>query len=254
MVEKFLTDIGLSEKEAEVYTALLAVESASVLDLSKKTAIKRTTVYPVLKELMEKGLVREVPVDKKVEYQAEPPERLQTFIENQKTKLEEQSKILNEIVPRLKSISRDSGERPIIKYYEGREGILDSQKEYFLEDGSGEESDIYMVYPKDILEETFTPGETKNARQNRLNKKVKAHSIYTYSKGEIPSDETSERVKLENSNEYPILCDIGVYKDRVRIHTLGKKLSAIYIKNHDLAETIKTLIKLAMEKIKLEKK
>jgi len=119
MIEKFLKEIGLSEKEVEVYLALLSVESSTVLELAKKTGINRTTVYPVLEALMKKNLVGETKADKKVEYYAEPPERLETFIQNEKAKLVEQEKLLNDIVPQLKSISRDTGERPIIKYWVG---------------------------------------------------------------------------------------------------------------------------------------
>ncbi len=248
MIEQFLENIGLSQKEASVYMALLEVESSSVMDLAKKTDIKRTSVYPILESLEKKGLVSEVEVGKKNEYRAEAPERLETYIENEKVRLNEQSKLLSEIIPRLKSVSRDLGERPIIKYYEGRQGILDSIG-YYLE-GSEEGGDLYLVYPKDLLEETFSDKEIKNARGNRLSKKIKAHSLYTYSKGDLQTDETSERVRLIDSEEFPILCDIGVYEDRVRIHTLGKKLSAIYIKNRDLAETMKTLIRLSISKLK----
>lgn len=248
MIDKFLENIGLTPKEVSVYLSLLAVESSSVLDLSKKTGIKRTSVYPILEVLEKKGLVSEVEIGKKNEYRAESPERLETYIKNEQTKLEEQSKLLNEIVPRLKSISRDQGEKPIIKYYDGREGILDSINK-FLE-GSNQNGDMYLVYPKDILEQAFSEKEIKDARKGRLAKAIKVHSLYTYSKGDLPMDENSERVRIEHTNQFPILCDIGVYEDRVRIHTLGKKLSAINIKNHDLAETLRTLIRLAILKIK----
>ncbi len=245
MIEKFLKDIGLSEKEASVYLALLAVESSNVSELATKTGIKRTTVYPVLDVLIKKGLVNEMKNGTKVEYQAEQPERLETYIEAERIKLNEQHNLLKEVIPRLKSISRDTGERPIIKYYEGREGILESIKEY-LHDAK-ENGEMYLVYPKDLLDETFTETEMKTAKSDRLSKKITTHSIYTSSNGELLKDENSDRIHLTNSKDYPILCDLAVKDDRVRIHTLGKKLSAIYIKNNDLAETLRTLIKLAMK-------
>jgi sugar-specific transcriptional regulator TrmB len=248
MIEQFLENIGLSQKEAVVYMALLAVESSSVMELAKKTEIKRTSIYPIIESLEKKGLVSEVEVGKKNEYRAEAPERLETYIKNEQIKLDEQAKLLTEIVPRLKSVSRDQGERPIIKYYDGREGIIDSISTYLGDSTEG--GDLFMVYPKDILDETFTEAELKRARTSRLSKHIKTHSLYSYSKGDLPSEEISERVRLTDTEEFPILCDIAVYEDRVRIHTLGKKLSAIHIKNHDLAETLKTLIRLAISNVK----
>ncbi len=251
MVEKFLENIGLSQKEAQVYIALLAVESSSVIDLSKKTEIKRTSIYPILETLEKKGLVSEVEVGKKNEYRAEAPERLETYIENEKVRLSEQTKLLAEVIPRLKSVSRNHGERPIVKYYDGREGIMSSISEYIH--GNEEGGELYIVYPKDILEETFTEKEIKEARGNRISRNIVTHSLYTYSKGDLESDNMSDRVRLEESKNFPILCDIAVYEDRVRIHTLGKKLSAINIKNQDFAETMRTLIKLSIARVKENK-
>ncbi|MEN9582551.1 MAG: hypothetical protein RL641_505 [Candidatus Parcubacteria bacterium] len=251
MIEQFLENIGLSQKESMVYMALLAVESSSVIDLAKKTDIKRTSIYPIIESLEKKGLVSEVEVGKKNEYRAEAPERLETYIKNEQARLNEQAKLLDEVIPRLKSVSRDQGERPVIKYYDGREGILSSISEYLGESEKG--GDLYTVYPRDIIEETFTESELKKVRGNRRSKNVLVHSLYTYSKGSLDNDELSNRTQLSEDKEFPILCDIGVYEDKVRIYTLGKKLSAINIKNHDLAETLKSLIRLAILQVKGKK-
>ena len=40
MLEKYLQEIGLNEKESAVYLALLQVDSASVADLAEKTKIQ----------------------------------------------------------------------------------------------------------------------------------------------------------------------------------------------------------------------
>lgn len=241
----------MNEKEIEIYLALLAVDSASALEISKKTSVKRTSVYPIIETLLKKGLVSEVAVGKKNEFQAEPPEHLETYIENEKVRLSEQSKLLQEVIPRLKSISRDSSERPIIKYYEGRDGILNSTGDFFERGDVG--GDIYLAYPRDVVEELFSVDETKKGHNLRIAKKINAHSIYTYSKGELPNDGTSDRIRLENTKEFPILADVGVYKDRIRIYTLGKTLSGIYIKNNDIAETLKTLIRLSALYLKSQK-
>lgn len=250
MLEKFLQDIGLSDKEAKVYLALLAVDSYSVAELATKTGINRTTVYPLLDSLIEKKLVIEVKIDKKTHYQAESPERIETYVKNQQTRLEEQSKILSEIIPRMKSISRETGEKAIVKYMDGREGILRSIKDYYT--SSDEGGTAYLFYSKDLIQEVFGPQDTNNARKTRIGQKIITKSIYNYSKGEIPSDETGERIRIDEK-KYPIKCDIGIYKDKVRIHTLGKNLSAIFIKNQDVADSLKILFEIAFESLKGKK-
>ena len=137
MIEKFLEDIGLSEKETKVYLDLLRVDNSSVLDLAKQTNILRTTIYPILESLETKGLISRTKIGKKIRFQAEPPERLETYIEAQKVKLNEQSKLVDEYVPQLKSLSRQIGE----KYTDPQQGPLlkktrfsgSNSADYFLE-------------------------------------------------------------------------------------------------------------------------
>jgi sugar-specific transcriptional regulator TrmB len=247
MFEKYLQDIGLSEKEASVYLALLAVENYSVLDLSKKTSINRSTVYIVLESLAKKGLISETTVGKKVHFQAESPERLETYVEQRKILLEEQAKKLRDIIPQIKSVQREVGEKPIVKYFEGREGILSSLEELFEESDTGGET--YLLYSKDLLDSLFSNEERKKYRSTRLARKIKSKVLYVSKENDILSDEMAVRLKIDG-NKYPITCDINIYKDRVRINTLGKKLAGIFIKSQDVADTLKSLFNLAFDNIK----
>jgi sugar-specific transcriptional regulator TrmB len=241
MFEKYLKEIGLSEKEAEVYLALLQGDGFSILEIAKKTKINRTTVYPVIKSLSEKGLVSETTINSKIHYQAESPDRLETYIERQKITLEENSKKMKDIIPQLKSTQREMGERPVVKYFQGKEGIISVNKDLFKDPEPQEKA--YMIYAKDLVDEVFKKEEILIFKKKRNDKKIPGLSVYTYKNNEIPSDETSTRIKIDE-NKYPIYCDISIYKDKVRIATLKKNLSGIYIQSADFADTLKSLVKL----------
>ena len=247
MLEKFLKEIGLSEKEAEVYISLLQGDNFSVIEIAKITKIKRSTIYPLIKSLSKKGLVSETTTNKKTNYQAESPERLETYVEEQKLILEENSKKLKDIIPQFKSIQRQTGERPVVKYFEGKEGIMSVNEDIFKDPTQND--DTYIIYSKDLVDEVFKNDETKKIKGTRIKNKIKAHSLYTMKNGSIPSDETSERIKIDGE-KYPISCDITIYKDKVRIATLGKNLSGIYIQSSDLAETLKSLFRIVSDLIK----
>lgn len=239
MLEKYLQEIGLAEKEAAVYAALLQVENDSVLDIAKKTKINRTTIYPVLESLAKKGLISEVKVDKKIRFQAEPPERLETYVERQKVILDEQGRRLKDIIPQLKSMQKESGQRPVVKYFEGREGIVSSMEEFFGAQKSGETQ--YMIYSRDLVENLFTDKERERFKKMRQGKDIKAKAIYTYSKGDLPAQPDSLRIRIDE-NKYPITCDISIYSDQIKISILGESLSGITIVSKDLSQTIKSLI------------
>lgn len=244
MFEKYLEEIGLSDKEAKVYVALLQVDHDSVLDLSKRTSINRTTIYPVIESLAKKGLVSEIQIDKKIHLKAEPPERLETYVERRKLNFEEQSQRLKDVIPQLKGIQRESGERPVVKYFEGKEGVMSSLEEslsYYGNEGGVN----YLIYPRDLVEEIF-----KNERPKfvdaRKKKKIKIKALYTRKDGDLPNTVDSTRIRIDEE-KYPILCDIGIYNENVRINTLGTQISAILIKSKDLAVTLKSLIDLIFD-------
>jgi len=249
MLEKYLQSIGLSDKESLLYLSLVQVDNASVLDLAKKTKLKRPTVYVVLDSLSKKGLVSETTVGKKTHYQAEPPERLETFVERQKLVLDENSKRLKDIIPEIKSIQRESGERPIVKYYDGKEGIISATEETFGTGPISTDEPIYLAYSKDLLDKVFPPEERIKYKKERLNRKVKSKVLYAYENGEIPSDDMGERIKIDGK-KYPITCDIGIFKDKVRISVLNDRFSSIFIKSEDVAETLKSLFRLIFDNLK----
>jgi sugar-specific transcriptional regulator TrmB len=240
MFEKYLKDIGLSEKEAAVYVALLSFDKALVSDISEKANIKRPTTYVILDSLENKGLVSEINIGKKTYYLAEPPEKLGLFVERQIHSLEENKKSLDIIVPQLKSIQREDGEKPLVQFFEGKEGVISSNDDTFAKKLDNEP--VYVIYPVDLVKDLFSEKETSALRQKRITKGIKSKAIYTSKEIEKPSDETGDRIKID-SDKYPISSDITIYGDRVRIAILGKKPSGISIKSQELADTLKSLIR-----------
>jgi sugar-specific transcriptional regulator TrmB len=243
-ITKFLTDIGLSEKEVLVYLALLPVDGSSVIELSKATSINRTTLYPILEDLVQKRLIVEVKQGKKTVFQAEPPERIETFVQNRKAQLEEQEKVLSDIIPQMRGFVRQTGEKPIVKVYDGREGILNAMDDYY--EAIDLENDAYLVYSRDLIESTFSLKELEKIKQKRLNKKIISNVIYSKESGEYTTELSANRFRVDHK-KYPILCDIAVYGDRIRFITLKRNLSAIFIKNKDIAETFESLIRLILD-------
>ncbi len=243
-MKDFLEKIGFSEKEASIYLYLLKVDSGNVADIAKHTDINRTTVYPVLQQLIQKEFVEEIKEDSKVFYKARTPERIESYLQEQKIKIEEQTNQAKDIIPQLKGVMRQEGQKPIIEYHEGREAIVYAAKTYNISEDGDEE--MYLIYPRDILEDLFTEKERKVARELRINKNIRSRSFYTYNKGEYSPDNTGDRIRID-SKEYPVKADISVHGDGVQIHILGDKLGSIYIKSKDVADTLKTLFKLAFK-------
>lgn len=246
MFEDFLVEIGLSEKEASVYLSLLQFDSATIPQIAEHTNVKRTTIYPVLETLQKKGLVSEVTSEKKISYHAESPERLETYINRQKVMLDEQSIRLKDLVPQLKSIQRETGERPIIKLFEGRDGAISAYTEFF-DFPSKIKKDAYYIINSDLLAEVFTEKEMNHFREIRKGKKIESLIVYNNQSGERPFEMNKGALRI-NEKEYPISCDIAVLDDMVVISTLGRKINSFLIKSKDIAETLTSIIRYVNEK------
>lgn len=249
MLEKYLEEIGLSDKEAAVYLALLQYDSATPSEIAEKTDIKRSTVYVVLESLEKKGLASEATEGKTLRYQAAPPERLETYVEREKLKYEERAERIRDIVPQIKAVQRETGVRPLVKYYEGANGIISSLEEFYNPSEMRKGGTAYFIYPRDTIEEVFTPKERERYQKFRLDSSVSSKAIYTYTKGEVVSEDAAQRFRIDEQ-KYPLSCDIAIYDDRVKISILGRPLSSILIRSKDVAQTLQSILELLHDKLK----
>ncbi len=244
---EFLQNIGLTEKEAILYLELIKYPFLTPTEISKKTGINRTTIYPVLEQLMKKRLVKEVDGSKKTKYAAESAERIRTYFEEQKSRYEEQERLFTEYIPQIKSLeNKEKDDGPVIKHYQGHKGALASVHDFI--EMVPENSEVRIIYSQDFVENMFSPTEEKIAGNIRKNKKISIKSIYSYSKGEKQKALNSERVMLGESDK--IYGDIAIADDVVRFYAGDTDIFGVIIKSKQIASTLKKLHELAFEYLK----
>jgi len=113
-----LKKLNLNEKEAKVYLAVLEIGRGSVGTIANRAEIKRPTAYLILEDLRKKGLISLIKGAEKIIYIAESPERL---LEEQKKK----EKLITDSMPELLAIFNTKREKPKVRFYEGKDRILD---------------------------------------------------------------------------------------------------------------------------------
>ena len=130
LYEKELQALGLSEKEAKVYLAALELGPDTVQNIAKKAGINRPTAYLQIESLKQKGIISEVEKDSKVLIMAESPERLSSLLNTYEKELEFKKKELERILPNLSELFTGTGEKPKVKFYEGRGGIRAIEEDF----------------------------------------------------------------------------------------------------------------------------
>lgn len=117
-----LKSLGLDEKEARVYLAILELGIGSVTQISQKAEINRTTGYDILEKLCISGLVGRSFKGKKQIYNAEHPSHLLSFLNNQKKKCDFHLEAAQKILPKLNTYYYHAP-KPVIRFAEGKEGL-----------------------------------------------------------------------------------------------------------------------------------
>ena len=75
-IKRLLQDLGLEEKEAKVYLALLSLGETTATKISKKTNLDRTLIYQLGNKLIEKGLASYIIKNNVRYFSAANPEKL----------------------------------------------------------------------------------------------------------------------------------------------------------------------------------
>lgn len=240
---KDLESIGLNEKEAKVYLATLELGNATVQQIATKSEVNRATSYFILENLMKMGLASTVEQDKKQYFTAADPTQLSDLINKERKILEEKEKNLKKILPQIQSIHNTRENKPVVKYYEGKEGI-DAMNSEIL--NKTETKTIQVAYSIDDANNLYTDEEIAEGKQERIEKGIKTEVIYTYKDKVWESTPDGERLKIPE-DKFHLKCDIAVYDKFVTLTSLQNRLFGIEIEDEEVAQSMQTLFKLAWE-------
>lgn len=116
MLPQKLQEYGLSEEEARVYLAVLELGGSFASTIASKAKIPRVNCYYVLESLCKQGLITTNLKGNVKFFVAEPPQ----VLVNQ---MEERFQSAKKLLPELLSITNALAFKPIIRSYEGLEGI-----------------------------------------------------------------------------------------------------------------------------------
>ncbi|MEI7890496.1 MAG: helix-turn-helix domain-containing protein [bacterium] len=242
MLEQELINIGINEKEAKIYLATLELGQSTVQQVAQKAAVNRATAYFIIDALMQRGLVSSFYKGKKQYFIAADPERLLEILEQEKESIEKKKENLKKLLPQLQSLNNKNADKPVVKYYEGKEGILATVEE-FTKSAKGK---VYMAYSVDEVNSVFTPRDRERARARRINNKITTQVIYTYKNGKLENTPDGERRKVP-FDKFPISIDIAIYDNKLRIASLKDRLAGIVIEDVEIANSLQAIMKLAWE-------
>lgn len=143
-----MKNLYLQEREQRVFSGLLRSGPVSIADLAKMTLINRTTLYPILEKLLEKGLVTKLQVDEVTIFRAISLQELAEWT----TRKEQESKAASgDLLSWAQSQSQEpqTSLRTEIKYFQGLEGVMN------LYDDTWRDNQDKMIYALTDYEQAY---------------------------------------------------------------------------------------------------
>lgn len=117
-----LAAFGLNNAEARMYLYLVGKPPRTVLDIAQALHLPRTTVYDCAVKLSEKGLIQKIIKHKSQQLQAYPLSILQTYIDKEKSRVDDLQVKLEVLEQTIKQ-SEQASPSTEVRYYHGSKGL-----------------------------------------------------------------------------------------------------------------------------------
>jgi len=233
--------LGLNDEDIAVYLAILTLGKSTVTDIARKSAIKRTTIYNYLDNLLKFGLIFKTVDKKRTYYCPESPNKIKNVLEKQKTAIDDKKEKISLVIPELEKLYSGSFNKPRISFYEGQEGlrevywqILDTSKT------------VYSIFSPDNFFQLFSSAENHKLMMTLYNNGGQMHSLIEKSDHPYPELKHVEYKNFIKSKNLPegfhFDTDLLVAGNKVAMISF-KNLIGLIIEDDSIANLQKNFIK-----------
>lgn len=118
-----LKQLGLEEKQTQIYLHLLKSTSQTALEISRATEISRTSVYRNLERLQKLGLVEEVLDQNTTKFKASSPEKLYLILRQKELEVSDIKESIPNVISQLSALKVESISPTEVLYFKGKEGV-----------------------------------------------------------------------------------------------------------------------------------
>lgn len=234
MIEALLK-IGFSQKEAEIYLALLeyGLQPASVI--AKKLKMPRPTVLYVLETLTEKAYVHKSKKGRSQYFYTEPK-----FLKQAKQlELDQQKSCLDSVLPKLEECKHPYSSPPKIQLFDG----LDNCRQAYLMLLESQ-TEIYEFAAHDDLikmGEEFMEGFMNERARRGIVLHAVCHNTVIHQFNKKRNELHKRTMKIFDPVKGKLYSSIAVFENKVLLLNLYHDAFAILIENSEVAETLRTI-------------
>jgi sugar-specific transcriptional regulator TrmB len=238
LIAQIESNLGFSEKKAQIFLALLQLGETNVVEIAQKAKLKRTTVYNILPELVDEGLVAVTSTDGHKRYFVTDPRIILKILES---KIENTKSFL----PLLTALHSVSIHQPKISLYEGESGA----RQIYEDTLSIDAGDTIYGFIGDLEANPVPKKDLEIYIKVRIGKKIRNQVIMTPSpyadflKKDAERELREVKVLTDIENFKAPSVDIKIYGNKVAIISYRENFLGVMIESRDVSQMCKIVFK-----------
>lgn len=234
--------LGCNQKHIRFYVANLELGAATLMEITKKARLQRSTAYIIAAELAAKGLVYEDHKPYKKLFTAAEPDLLLQKIEVKRRQIGRSSIALKEALPELRAAHQATTTRPRVRTFEGKEGLVTVWKDIL----SGQQ-EILLWTNQETEGQVFGRGTHEQFIAERIAKGI-AIRVLAVNNQEAESLRGYDTQCLRQTKLLPegiyFTSETYIYGNKVAVLDVGKTIFGVIIENEQNANSQRAMFEL----------
>lgn len=241
-VKTYLQDFGLTDKEIVVYVSLLKSGPSSIMNIARRTGIKRSTCHNYVEELIAKGLVSQTNYGERRMVVAEDPEKLKFLLEQRKWDVKKLEKNMPDVLQSIYGLIPNAKENSSVdvKYYVGKDGTQLIYKEAFAS------AELRSYVNLGMMSETFPENahffkDISSKVKNQVVLEIVDNSEKTAKLVEDFVQTKNFKFKVADPSLNLVSMDILIYDGKVAMVNVSDTIKGTIIDNKEYYENMKSM-------------
>lgn len=233
-VRPLLRQLGLEEKEIEIYLALLPLKMARASTVAKAARQSRSHTYLILRALKERGLVSEIERGKVIHFVAESPKNLLGYLEDRVQSLRDLQPLVAGALPLLEGMRAPLPHAPRVTTLSGMDGMRQVYREILVQEFVGiyNPEASYKTFGGNIVTMLFGEGAVIRGRDLLVDNEGAKRYL-----SEVPQHERYHVRLLPRGITFET--DTVVFGDTIALFAFDDEKTIVRIENQHLADTFR---------------
>jgi sugar-specific transcriptional regulator TrmB len=235
-VRQALKRLGFSDNEIKVLVFLFYAKKSTARNISRETAIAFSSIQYCLSNLLSRELVRVTP-SAEDSFEIVSEKELFEWIDKAKEENEQIYDTSKNEIHNFLSIIQKKSWKPMVQYYEGREGIIEIYEDMLKIKGS-----LYSFIDLEAIDKLLG-NYMVDFINKRVEKNIRTYAIMPKNKFNLKHDpKGKEKREIKWVKELPLNGEIRIYDDNVAVMTFdGEKPVGFVFSGNIITNLFKTV-------------